>query len=526
MRLSLTSLFTLLILIYIVFFALYGWNVYESFKTTVEGFEITSDISLTTCPPSEADESHLMKSQVPPGNTSTYCQDGGVQKCSLSVERTDPASCTQYYLALLQSKATTRCPVSMPNYFQNIKYVNNVDKSVRGCTAGARTADGKSPASGDKYCTIYVSQKDDLEKIDSCTNIKRLESAQCFSSGVAGLTKVLQANTYGSPYVQCTFSQLEQVKTGSKTVDTNADAEAAQQKEIAAQNAKLAEQNAKIAAQNALNSKWTAARNVVATLATQGPVSENPAEFGKGVAKVKLFKFANLDKQWINISQLVVRDVNGVNIAGKASIKSYDASGGPSEDYGTNIHTLVDGTEAPRPYPYIYHSKNTGNDGVILTFNPPVDISSITLYNRSDCCTERITNYGMRLESGSSEYYLLPIQLGSDQVQTFSFIPPATTYSGPLVSAYSGELIKANLVTTDIFSPETVKYNCTELQSYVSWIDSIKALYPDMYNSSKHNLDTSDTWSSDKKNTFCNILEQTKIKKTMSETALRAAPVL
>jgi len=505
MRLSLTSLFTLLILTYILFFSLYGWKVYESFKDTVEGFAVqTSDISLTTCPPSEADESKMMQSQVPAGNTTTYCDDGGQHKCSLSVERSDPASCTQYYLALLQSKATTRCPVSMPNYFQDLKYVNNVDKSVRGCTAGARTPDGKSPASGDKRCIIYTSQKDDLEKLDSCTNSKRLESAQCFSSGVAGVTKVLKPNSYGSPYVECTFSQIEQVQTGTKTEDTNAAAEAAQQREIAAQ--------------NALNSKWTAARNVVATLATQGLVSQQQLTSGEGITTVNLFKWGNTDKQWINISQLVVRDVNGVNIAGKAAITCYDAGGGNGEDYGTSIHTLVDGTEAPRPYPYIYHSKNTGNDGVILTFSTPVDISSITLYNRSDCCTERITNYGLRLESTTSTYYVQPYQLISDQVQTFSFIPPVTSYSG--------EIIKAKLVTTDIFSPESVTYNCTELQSYVSWIDSIKNLYPSMYASSSHNLETSDTWSDDKKNTFCNILERTKITKTLSDTALKAASVL
>ena len=451
-----------------------------------------------------------MHSQVPPGDTNTYCHDGGVQKCSLSVKQSDPSSCSQYYLALLRSKATTRCPVSMPNYFQNLKFVNNVDKSVRGCTAGARTVDGKSPASGDKYCTIYTSLKDDLEKLDSCTNIKRLESAQCFSSGVASLTKALQANTYGSPHIQCTFSQTEQVKKGTKTEDTNADSAAAQQKEIAAQ--------------NAMNSKWTAARNVVATLATQGPVSVNPPERGKGVTEIKIFKWGNENDENINLSQLVVRDVNGINITGKGAITSRTASGAVSEDYGTSIRTLIDGTEAPRPYPMIYHSKNTGNDSVVLKFNSPVDISSITIYNRSDCCNARITNYGIRLTHSSSSYgsldvsYVDPHNLKPDQVQTISFIPPVTKFSG--------EIIKANLITTDIFSPESVTYNCTELQSYVAWIDSIKNLYPDMYASSSYNLRSSETWSDDKKNTFCNILEQTKIKKSMSATALKAASVL
>ena len=510
MRLSLSWIIILFLLAYIVFFFLYGCKVYESFteKTAVEGFQgQQSDISMTTCPPSsDPDEATPMKAQVPPGTTQTWCHDiDGSKKCSLSVSPSDPTSCSHYYLALLQSKATTRCPASMPNYFQNLKFDKNVDTSIRGCTAGARTPDGKSPADKKKYCTIYTSQKDDMEKLDSCTNVKRLETAQCFSSGVRGVTAELKANKYGSPNVQCTFSQIEQVQKGTKTVNLNAAAEAAERK--------------KIEEETAQQSKWAAARNLVATLATKGPVSVNAPEKGKGVVKVTIFKWGNQDKENINLSQLVVRDVNGKNIAGKGTITTYSASGGTSEDYGTSIRTLVDGTEAPRPYPRIYHSKNTGNDGVILTFNSPVDISSITIYNRSDCCSARITKYGISLElSNSSTVYVDPQNLKADQVQTISFIPPLATVSGPTV--------KANLVTENIFSPESVTHTCTEIQSYRSWIDSIRVLYPEMYASSKYNLESSETWSDDKKNTFCHILEQTKINKTMTASALKAVSVL
>jgi hypothetical protein len=47
-----------------------------------------------------------------------------------------------------------------------------------------------------------------------------------------------------------------------------------------------------------------------------------------------------------------------------------------------------------------------------------------------------------------------------------------------------------------------------------------------MYASSKYNLDSSETWSDDKKNTFCHIMEQTKINKTMTASALKAVSVL
>jgi len=495
MRLSLSWLIVLLLLVYIAFFFSYGWSIYESFRdTTIEGFQTTTDISLTSCPPSEIDESTPMKALNAAGTTQTWCYDSDVKKCSLSVSRSDPSSCSQYYLALLQSKAKTRCPATMPNYFQHINYSNNVDKSVRGCSAGARTADGKSPASmTDSHCTIYTRQKDDLEKLDSCTNIKRLQSARCFSTGVAGVTTALQANSHGSPLVQCTFSQIESVKKGSKTVNENAEAEKAQAQEIVKQTAE--------------NNKWERARTVVANLAKQGPVRVQP----RLNLPVKYVFLSQIGDQTINISQIVVRDINGVNITKSAMVFA------STEDYGTKKETAVDGYEGPRPYPSIYHSKNGGGEWFELLFPTPVVISSVTIYNRSDCCNSRISSYRLvvRHTNGDGREFK---NLTADLTQTYSFIPPIVNYSG--------QIVQAKYVTTDIFSPESVRYTCTELQSYRSWIDSIKNLYPEMYAASSYNLDSSETWSDDKKNSFCSILERTKIIKSMSDTELKAVSVL
>ena len=494
MRLSLSWLIVFLLFVYIVFFFSYGWKVYESFHTTtIEGFQSTTDISLTSCPPSEIDESIPMKALNAAGTTQTWCYDSDVKKCSLSVSRSDPSSCSQYYLALLNSKAATRCPATMPNYFQNINYSNNVDKSLRGCTKGLRTADGKSPASGDSRCTIYTSQKDDLEKLDSCTNIKRLQSAQCFSSGVAGVTTALKANTHGSPLVQCTFSQIESVKKGSKTINENAEAEKAQAQEIVKYTTE--------------NNKWERARTVVANLAKQGPVRVQPPL----TSPVKYVFLSQIGNETINLSQIVVRDINGINITKSARVFA------STEDYGTRKETAVDGYEGPRSYPSIYHSKNGGGEWFELLFTTPVVISSVTIYNRSDCCNNRISSYRLvvRYINGDGREFK---NLTPDLTQTYSFIPPIVNYSG--------QLIQAKYVTTDIFSPESVTYTCTELQSYRSWIDSIKNLYPDMYAASSHNLSTSETWSDDKKNSYCNILEQTKIIKSMSDTQLKAVSVL
>lgn len=78
----------------------------------------------------------------------------------------------------------------------------------------------------------------------------------------------------------------------------------------------------------------------------------------------------------------------------------------------------------------------------------------------------------------------------------------------------------------DIFAPENVAYTCTDLQSYKNWINSIQTLYPDVYASSKYNLDNSASWSDAKKNTFCNILERTTITKSLTPQALKTTSVL
>ena len=430
-----------------------------------------------------------MKATNPAGSTQTWCYDSDVQICSLSVATTEPTSCSQYYKALLQSKATTRCPTSMPNYFQNLKYANNVDNSIRGCTAGARSGDGKSPAStADSQCTIYTTQKEELEKLDSCTNVIRLQNAQCFSSSVGAITS-LKANTYGSPFVECSVSQIEQIK---KTVDENAEAEAAQQ--------------LKIRADSDANFKWVSARQGLAAASAQGPVRVLPPLTGP--VELVFISTKRADEP-INISQLVIRDINGTNIAPRGVIAV------SSEDYGTRKETAIDGHEVPRAHPNIFHSKNTGQEWLRISFSPPVDISSISIYNRSDCCNNRIVQYQINIGQKNNEWVNI-IPLTADLVQTYSFIPPLATHNEPIIQAKY----------VDIFSPELVTYTCNELESYQSWIDSIRVLYPDMYAKSKGNLDNSESWSDDKKNTFCNILEQTKIRKTMTESQLKAAKVI
>jgi hypothetical protein len=203
---------------YLVFFIVYGWNVYEAFQERpVEGFTTKTEIIVTSCPQSEVDPSVRMTAMIAPGTTHTYCYDNKVKICSLSVASDSPDSCSIYYTSLLNSMASKKCPPSMPNFYQSIQLVDNVNKSIRGCTSGERTPDGTSPAkSTDPHCIIYDNIADDLQKLDSCTNAIRLESAKCFKGTYYGVKKNLQPNDLGSPIVQCTVST-----PGALSIDTN-----------------------------------------------------------------------------------------------------------------------------------------------------------------------------------------------------------------------------------------------------------------------------------------------------------------
>lgn len=212
MRLSLSWLIVLILLAFIVFFFLYGCKVYEDYVDVTEGFANT--VQIQTCPQKEDDEAVQMVAKIPQGSTLTYCYDNGVSMCSLSVPQDSPESCSTYYTKLLQSHGAKKCPTSMPNYFQNLSFANNVDVSLRGCTAGAISTDGKSPADMTaRKCTIYNNQKDDMGQLDSCTNIKMLDATQCFSTNLPGVTKTLLANTMGSPLVQCSYRRVELTET-------------------------------------------------------------------------------------------------------------------------------------------------------------------------------------------------------------------------------------------------------------------------------------------------------------------------
>jgi len=204
MRVSLSWLGVFLISVFLLYFIIYGYNVYETFqnhKDSLEGFrvqEYTSDLQITRCP--AGSESFINDKGI------TLCCEGSVMNgkcdansfCSLSESIDSLPNCTQWVEAYLEEKGAKRCPASLPKYYES------ADKKVRGCTSGNRKKDGSDILNKDqKFCRLYSKKTDDESKVDSCTNIKLLEKAQCFKSLGAQSNKSLQNYGNTPALVQC-----------------------------------------------------------------------------------------------------------------------------------------------------------------------------------------------------------------------------------------------------------------------------------------------------------------------------------
>ncbi len=103
----------------------------------------------------------------------------------------------------------------------------------------------------------------------------------------------------------------------------------------------------------------------------------------KGVRYVEVIKSDGRNSP-LQISQLVVRDGSGINIAKNKPANATSSYGNSSPS------TAVDGVEENRSYPNIFHSGDNKNDKFTVDLQDDSDIKEVVYYNRRDCCRERI----------------------------------------------------------------------------------------------------------------------------------------
>ena len=97
-----------------------------------------------------------------------------------------------------------------------------------------------------------------------------------------------------------------------------------------------------------------------------------------------IIQMPNRGDKWINISQLACFNNKDENVCLNKPVTT-------SKLYPNSLEkTLTDGRLLARDYPSIFHSGNSNNDWVKVDFLNSESIKSCVIYNRKDCCKERI----------------------------------------------------------------------------------------------------------------------------------------
>ena len=125
-------------------------------------------------------------------------------------------------------------------------------------------------------------------------------------------------------------------------------------------------------------------------------------------------KFVRLEggSDYINLSQLAVKDLNGVNVSkGKLTKSSGVGWDGPES-------AAVDGVESARGHPGEYHS-NGPNAWFEVDLGTPTQISTVEVYNRADCCQNRMgSGYKIKLLDENRNVFFTSDNLTGELVQT------------------------------------------------------------------------------------------------------------
>ena len=123
---------------------------------------------------------------------------------------------------------------------------------------------------------------------------------------------------------------------------------------------------------------------------------------------------------YIQVSQIVVKDMKGNNIARGAQTWSSE----PWDPASKKEYT-VDGTEAVREFPNIYHSRSSAADTYLYIQFPPSCVSEVILYGRNSYESQH-ANKTVMLITGQGAA-LWTAKTNTDKIQRFTI--PANTFA-------------------------------------------------------------------------------------------------
>jgi hypothetical protein len=314
---------------------------------------------------------HGSNSYTDPQTGATNCTKGPVKFnqpdkpgfCTLT-PGTGLPSCSEYLAEYNQKMEAKFCFPTMPRYYEN-----ESSKSNSGCASGVN-ADASAPGPGTDSCKIYTKEQDNLIKIDSCFNKKA--EYNFANSAICKQTKCKTAIV--------NFGTTPAVISSTNIDPSNYRPTTCYEKESALRYL----------------------RTVLKGDLLQGEIDRiNSGQAQEICGYVPPAPVCNPDKAayyvgltgngYIQLSQIVIKDMNGINVAPKGTIGDEWTS--PAYNSDTKPQNAIDGTEAVRAYPNIYHSTDDpGNSGITnftVTLEKPTCISEIIIYGRSDCCADR-----------------------------------------------------------------------------------------------------------------------------------------
>jgi len=122
---------------------------------------------------------------------------------------------------------------------------------------------------------------------------------------------------------------------------------------------------------------------------------------------------------------------------------------------GYTAETMFDGRMSTQAWPRIYHSAGNNNVDIIIKI-PPTIIKEIKIYNRADCCKDRIASFRLILKN-SKDVEIYSTMCSSDDIQTISppqiIVNPSPVNPSPVIS--------------NNFSPSSIKEN-----GCILWLDA------------------------------------------------------
>jgi hypothetical protein len=355
-----------------------------------------------------------MKSYVDSKSNDNYCCDGttdtyvcnGKTICTLGSNTTDISSCTAYLQHYNTIMDASYCNINMPYYFED----NSQTPMISGCAAQVnvqRTA----PAYNANSCRIYGDKRDQYYGI-SCENKKMEADAQ--NSAFCKATNC-NVGTGGNGENVIWVNMFYMDQDGSTPIQTACEFKDSIIRHLTLGYGDYYKNDSSMQAKTGTELETALAQVNAGTY--PGMCSQVTCDDNQKVYYVIIQTLKDTPIGYLQLSQLVVKNRQGRNIAKNSKTSWASMPWAPAN----KKELVVDGTEAVRPYPNIYHSKDTQTPWLTIKLNTPTclsDIASVTIYGRADCCSDRNAGKEIRFHGTGGVLWKSP-ETTQDNIQTF-----------------------------------------------------------------------------------------------------------